>query len=196
MDSQKSDTPSLDASHRQWVMKALEENEQRLTTYVNRLTGGKLDLAADVVQHAFLKLCHQDRQAIGENVAAWLYRVCRNRVFDEMRKQKISSERNGFAARQTQIESRQYEELEQAELMGGIQNLIDDLPQDQREAIDMWSNGFRFREIGELLGKTEGAVRISVHRALKQLRGSQIVRSHLAAEFAGDFDLTQTEMQK
>ncbi len=175
----------MDPQHRQWVLEALNQNEQRLTRYVARILKGRTDLADDVVQHAFLKLCHQDQQAIGENVAAWLYRVCRNRAFDEMRKNKISAERNGFAAKENQVESSQYEDLERDELVSGLQNVLAKLPEDQREAIDLWSNGIRFREIGKLLGKTEGAVRVSVHRAIKHLRDSQIVRAHLAAESTG-----------
>ncbi len=179
----------MNSQHRNWVTKALEDNEQRLTAYVARILGGKFDLAADVVQHAFLKLCHQDREALGDNVAAWLYRVCRNRAYDEMRKIKMSIERNGFASQKTEIEETQYRDLERGELMAGVQELLERLPDEQREAIDMWSHGLRFREIGEALGKSEGAVRVSVHRAIKQLRTSQLVRSHLASEFAGELNI-------
>jgi Ca-activated chloride channel family protein len=46
------------------------------------------DLAQDVVQDAFLKLCDQDPNALNSSVGAWLYRVCRNRALDVLKKEK------------------------------------------------------------------------------------------------------------
>ena len=120
---------------------------------------------------------HGIRFRISSN--AWLYRVCRNQAFDEMRKMKVSSENNGFVARQNFVESNESERLEQTELLQGVQSLLDALPAEQREAIEMWSHGIRFREIANVIGKSEGAIRVTVHRAIKSIRESKLVKSYL-----------------
>ena len=81
-------TESNDENHHQWVMETLQHYERKLLRYAKRLLGGDEDGAQDIVQHAFLKLCQQDRNEIGGRVAPWLYLVCRNKVLDQMRKQK------------------------------------------------------------------------------------------------------------
>ncbi len=169
----------MDSGKRRWVSQALNDHEQRLTRYVTRLLNGRLDLARDVVQHAFLKLCRQDPMAVGENVAAWLYKVCRNRALDELRKQKLCDERNRMIAVENVLNPDPHQSLEQTELLAGLNDLIARLPDDQREAVELWSHGIRFQEIGQLIGKSDGAVRVSVHRAIKQLRESHLVRAYL-----------------
>jgi len=169
-----------DADHQAWVIAALEQNQQRLTAYCIRLLHGKVELAQEIVQQSFLKLCHQDRQVIGENVTAWLFRVCRNHAYDELRKMKVSGENNGLVARPNFVESDPTEQLQRKELLQNVQLLISELPDDQREAIELWSHGVRFKEIAEVIGKTEGAVRVVVHRAIKSLRDSAFVKSYLS----------------
>jgi len=53
--------------------------------YARRLLGDA-DLAADVVQHAFMQLCGESQATAGENPAAWLFCVCRNRALDHLRR--------------------------------------------------------------------------------------------------------------
>src|SRR3954452_19058606 len=72
-------------SHRQWVLSALEENEGRLVRYAARLLKGDQEGAKDVVQHAFLRLCDESAEQVGDHVAKWLFTVCRNRALDLLR---------------------------------------------------------------------------------------------------------------
>jgi RNA polymerase sigma factor (sigma-70 family) len=44
------------------------------------------------------------------------------------------------------------------------------LPAAQRDAVDLWCEGFTYRQIAEIAGHSEGNVRVLVHRAIKQLR--------------------------
>jgi len=67
-----------------WLLEAVDQYEQPLTRYARRLLGD-LDLAADAVQHAFVALCGESRSRVGDRVAPWLYRVCRNRAVDHLR---------------------------------------------------------------------------------------------------------------
>src|SRR5262245_40748162 len=72
------------SDRRAWVLAALDQFEGRLLRYAQRLLGN-LDEARDVVQHAFLRLCDQSPDQIGDHLAQWLYTVCRNRALDILR---------------------------------------------------------------------------------------------------------------
>src|SRR5690554_347692 len=74
-------------SHMAWVQTALTRYEQPLLRYALRFTG-ELENARDVVQDTFMKLCVADRETVADHLAPWLYRVCRNRALDVVRKER------------------------------------------------------------------------------------------------------------
>lgn len=167
-----------------FVMAALDRYERPLTRYAQRLLGGDLATARDVVQHGFLKLCEQDHQTLEDRVAPWLYSVCRNRAIDLMRGRKREEPFD-----ETQVSGLSYNGhvpdgnpariIEEAEILAQIRRLIDDLPEWQQEIVELWSQGFTSQEVGEIIGKNSGAVRIALHRAVKQLRCHASVRTWL-----------------
>jgi RNA polymerase sigma-70 factor, ECF subfamily len=187
-----SDGPNDAASQRRrWVLEALGEYEGRLMRYALRLLGDA-DLARDAVQHAFLKLC--DDKVIGalrvspanNRLAAWLYTVCRNRATDLLRTH----------ARERQAEVDQGDHLtgrdadpacraEEADLHELLRRLIHRLPLSQREAIDLWAEGFTYAEIARIVERHEGHVRVLVHRGLKALREQPQVRELLETSPTG-----------
>ena len=59
---------------------------------------------------------------------------------------------------------------EEADLSGLLRRLITRLPASQREAVDLWSEGFTYGEIARIVERHEGHVRVLVHRGLKALR--------------------------
>jgi RNA polymerase sigma-70 factor (ECF subfamily) len=67
-----------------WVMEAVDLYELPLLRYARRLVDD-IDLAADAVQHTFLKLCEESQERLDGRVAPWLFRVCRNRALDHLR---------------------------------------------------------------------------------------------------------------
>ena len=182
-----SDRPEIAASERrEWVLEVLDEYERRLVRYALRLLGD-VDLARDAVQHAFLKLCED--KVIGtlrvpcdgdgtrsvpttnSRFAAWLYTVCRNRATDLLR----THARERQAATEHHDEASGHEadpaiHAEEADLHELLRRLIRRLPASQREAVDLWSEGFTYAEIARIVERHEGHVRVLVHRGLKALR--------------------------
>jgi len=154
----------------------LEQYEVPLTRFSARLLGDE-DAARDVVQHAFLRLCNRSPDELDGRVAQWLFTVCRNKVIDVIRVR-----RRAESLEQTAIPDRIGREpdpsvaAERRELYHRVSRLIDELPTNQREAIGLWSEGFSYREIAEIIDRGEGNVRVLVHRALKRLRGHPAVR--------------------
>jgi hypothetical protein len=66
--------------------------------------------------------------------------------------------------------------VEQADLHALLRTLIDDLPLNQREALDLWADGFNYLQIASITKHSEGHIRVLVHRGLKALREHPRVR--------------------
>jgi RNA polymerase sigma-70 factor (ECF subfamily) len=189
---------------RQWVLDALDQFEGKLLRYAQRLLGGgdvlrSSDEARDVVQFVFLRLCDQSPESIGDRLAQWLYTVCRNRALDVLRSsgreqsnewvavgRKADPRRGcpdgepGLPFGHPQPPSREVdpaETAEQGELHDLLRLLIEVLPANQREAIDLWADGFNYRQIASIIDCQEGHVRVLVHRGLKALREHPQVRA-------------------
>ena len=77
---------SSQVSKEEWFRSIIAQYEQRLIRYSTRLTGNR-EGAREVVQEAFLRLWQHEDDSL-ENVEAWLFRVCRNRAIDTLRRHK------------------------------------------------------------------------------------------------------------
>lgn len=160
------------------VLQALDQLERPLLRYATRLLNGDEDSARDAVQHAFMKLCEKTISDESENVAPWLYKVCRNRVMDLWRKAKREplaelEHSNGAHSR----ELGPADQLEKSALLRLIQKLISQLATSEREVAELWAQGFSCREISGITTKTEGATRVCLHRAIKSLRKHPAIKN-------------------
>jgi RNA polymerase sigma-70 factor (ECF subfamily) len=175
-------------NRREWVLDALGQYEGRLLRYAQRLTGD-LDQARDVVQFVFLRLCDESPAAIEKRLAQWLYTVCRNRALDILRtKGRVGwasptaiDEAGGHSPPYSR-EADPSEAVEQADLHACLRMLVERLPPSQREAIDLWAEGFSYLEISRILDRHEGHVRVLVHRGLKAVREDPRVRGMIGEE--------------
>ena len=62
---------------------------------------------------------------------------------------------------------------EQSELRGRLLAALESLPPSQREVVLLHDlEGWRHREIADLLGTSEGAVRVRLHEARRRLRAA------------------------
>ena len=173
-----------------WILAAVDAYELPLGRYARRLLGD-VDLAADAVQHAFVQLCSQSRATAGENPAPWLFRVCRNRALDHLRRAgreqplvEEGVEPATGSVMQPAVADRAADPaaaVEQRELAARLRDLLRELPAPQREAIDLWCEGFTAKEIAGITGRTEGNVRVLTHRGLAALRSHPSIRGLLAA---------------
>lgn len=173
--------PPLAESRREFLLAALDTYEIRLTAYANRLLQGDLDRARDVVQHAFLQLCQQSVTEVRPKLAAWLYTVVRNRIVDEARSARSSNQTLDFDCCDTKNDD-PAEQVQRVEFLRKLRRLMMELPDSQREVIDLWSHGFSSTEISEITGTTQGTVRVAIHRGLKTLKQHPRVARWLAQE--------------
>ncbi len=159
-----------DGVSRSWVLAAVDEFEGRLTRYAIRLLGDEHS-ARDVVQHTFLRLCDAVPDEINDHVGPWLFRVCRNRSLDVLRKNgRVESLSGSESERLPARELDPAVIAEQQDLGRWVYQLLGELATSQREVIELWLNQFSYREISQITGRSEGHVRLIAHRGLSRLR--------------------------
>ncbi|MBN2474346.1 MAG: sigma-70 family RNA polymerase sigma factor [Pirellulales bacterium] len=163
---------------RRWVLSVLDEYEVPLTRFAMRLLGDE-EAARDVVQHAFLRLCDRSDDGLHDRVAPWLFTVCRNKAVDMLRRRGRMAPLGPEAADCPSRGPDPAVAAERSELYRRLARLVDALPPSQREAVGLWAEGFSYREIAEISDRSEGNVRVLVHRALKQLRSQPLVQELL-----------------
>lgn len=126
--------------------------------------------AEDITEDVFIKAWRAISSCKGKEktFSSWLYRIAHNHVIDIFRSQKkeLSTEMETVAELsdpKLEVET----ELERQELLNGI----DCLPQNQKQVIVLkFIEGLDNREIGQIMDKNQGAIRILQMRALTKLR--------------------------
>ncbi len=125
------------------------------------------DLTAQVFMDA-LKGWH--RFSKGGNVAAWLFTIARNKIVDRHRKIK----KTVYLEDIPDITADSYEPLQgiiDKETARQLTLLLQKLSPDQQELLHLrFAGELTYAQIAEVLGKSESAVKMAIHRLLKQLQ--------------------------
>ena len=144
----------------------------KIYAYIYRKTGDR-QVAEDLTSDTFMKALANIKgyKFTGQPFGAWLYRIASNVVTDYYRSRKV----NAPLDEGLQIASHQGDP-EEAALQLDDQQLvaraIQTLSPDQQDVILLrFSGGLRLKEIAQVIGKTEGAVKALMFRALGGLKG-------------------------
>ena len=155
-----------------WIAQALDRYEKPLLRYAAWLLEER-ERARDLVQEVFLRLCQQSPEKVGDHVAEWLFKVCRNLALDirerESRRRKLD---------QTQIitvseivAGYAREPIENKQLLRQILGMVETLPANQREVVFLkFHEGFSYKEISHLTGLSISNVGFLIHTALHTIR--------------------------
>lgn len=154
-----------------WVAEALRQFERPLLRYAAGITGDA-ELARDVVQETFLKLCTADRAHVDGHLAAWLHTVVRNHALNVRKKEsRMAPLLDEHAAALANSGSGPGAEVDRNETHRLIADTIRELPADQQEACRLkFHNGLTYREISEVMGVSLGTVSNLIAGALDVLR--------------------------
>ena len=143
----------------------------RVYGYCFYLLGDHHD-AEDVTERTFVAaLAAVDRfRDEGASFRAWLFRIAHNELANALR----SRQRHPAAPLESAAEPAAGSDpaglLAVAEEARGLWHALDQLPVDRRQVVILrFVDGLSAREIGAVLGRSEGAVRVLQHRALRQL---------------------------
>lgn len=145
-----------------------EQNFHRVYAYVARRVRDRVetqDVTAQVFHKALANLGKFKWK--GSPFAAWLYRIASNAIADRSRQKA----RESTDQPDPSSESSAATDLEAVERRARLFRAVDKLPEDQRRVIVMrFADEKSIREIGEELGRSEGAVKQLQFRALENLR--------------------------
>ena len=137
---------------------------------------GKAEDAEDITESVFLHaLVHLDRyQDRGIPFSAWLLRIAHNLV--------ANWHRSGGRRRMVDLEGVEplhdpapspEERLEREEEIEALRAALRELPEERQQALILrYAEGLKHKEIGEIMGKSAGAVKVLVHRSLISLHRS------------------------
>ncbi len=152
---------------------AVDEMYQREHLGLFRFINGVVreqELAEDILQEAFLRLVAEMRAGTPpDNAHAWLYRVASNLAISRGRRDQTMIRHLPELVRSRHAPSPEQRVL-QAERDDALRLALASLPIESRIALVLTSSGFSAREIGVVLGKNEGAVRMLVSRGRLRVR--------------------------
>jgi RNA polymerase sigma-70 factor, ECF subfamily len=142
-----------------------EELYPSLFRYLHRLTGDG-DVAEDIAQEAFVRLLRQELPE--SEVRPWLFTVAMNLVRDRARK---SERRQRLLTTAPSLVSRirlPDEDLERTERIAAVRDVLDRLPDRDRQLLLMREEGFKYDEIARVVGVAPASVGTLIARALKR----------------------------
>ena len=127
--------------------------------------------AEDITEEVFVKAWKAIKSCQGKEktFSSWLYRIAHNQVIDNLRSQRkcLSTEETESLADVSNPELEAEGNWERQELLATLSCL----PQSQRQVIILkFIEGLDNREIEQIMGKRQGAIRVLQMRALTTLR--------------------------
>lgn len=126
--------------------------------------------AGDLVQTVFERVIrYRHSYQGGALFRTWMYQIARNVQKDEQRKRSIL--RHQAADMVEAPETPAPATPDNPEQITQLENALRQLPEEHREVLLLTRyEGLKYAEAGEILGCSEGAVKVKVFRALQQLR--------------------------
>ncbi len=147
---------------------------ERYAPMLMRLTTRRLrseELAREVTQQTFFQL-HAARNDFRQDrkLRPWVFTIAMNLVREHYRR---ADRRKETALEETRIaaDARERAPIEGEERAAMLRAAMDRLPSSQREVVELHFFEERpFAEVAQIVGSTEGAVRVRAHRAYKRLK--------------------------
>ena len=160
----------------QWIQQALDEFEAPLVRYARSLLGD-VELAREVVQETFLRLCRQKKSKVADHLAQWLFTVCRNRALEVRRKEnRMQPLKEARAETLTSPIAGPDRRTEAREALTHLDRAMAELSNNEQEVIRLkFQHGLSYKEISAVTRLSVSNVGFILHTGLKK------VRSELAA---------------
>ncbi len=131
------------------------------------------DLSEDLVQNVFMKILKYKHTYTEEsNFVVWVFQIARNTSYDSFKKSKSSMHRDiDDVGHLINANDDIHGSIAKRENMITLKRAIEMLSPEQKELIVLSKfKELKYKELGEIVGCTEGNARIKVHRALNQLK--------------------------
>ncbi len=154
-------------------LRAFEELYQRCRSkvfgYLVKRTSSKT-MAEEIFQSSFLKLHEmRDRYQVGQPFLPWLFVITKSVWIDRLRKDASESRKIENFGNETELAT---PEPSDDESSIELKEAIEQLPRKQQELLRLrYEEGLSFEEIGRSYKMNESAVRQSISRLTRKLKG-------------------------
>ena len=140
---------------------------------------GSEELAREVVQQTFFQV-HAARRDFqpDRKLRPWIFTIAMNLVREHFRRRKRRPETELDEQRAPAAEVHERGPIERRQRAELLYAALAKLPESQRVVVELhWFEERPFAEVAEIVGSTEGAVRVRAHRAYKKLE--ELLRGEL-----------------
>lgn len=157
------------------MKKVCEEYYQTVYGYLVSITGGNIDLAEELTQETFYRAIKASGKFRGEcKMSTWLCQIAKYAFYQHLDKKKrrkeVSMDDAIEVAAEQQIEKEYISNEQKLEIYKKIQRL----ESPTKDVLMLRLSGeLSFKEIGEILGKSENWARVTFYRG-KQMIGKEL----------------------
>ncbi len=148
-----------------------EKYKMPVYTYFFKITCGDRESSEDLVHTVFYRAIKYRNSFSGQgSFANWIFRIARNAGLDYNRKKKKSYDYNS-EVRSGAINYSDEDDYEKREQLASLGFAMSKLEHEEREIIVLGKlECLRYKEIADILGTSEGNVKIRMFRAIKKLK--------------------------
>lgn len=142
---------------------------EKIYKFIYYKTGHK-ETAEDLTSQTFFKALDKiDTFRINDNFSAWIYCIARNLVIDHYRTKK--NDNNIDDMWDLSSDDDMELDIDNKNKILAVKDYLKNLEKEQREIVIMrvWE-GLSYKEIAEIIGKSEGSIKMSFSRTIKKLR--------------------------
>jgi RNA polymerase sigma-70 factor (ECF subfamily) len=136
--------------------------------------------AEDATSQAFLQALRALSQFRDGLFIAWLYRIAHNVVADAVRRAPVTTDYDAMEFDLQADDSTEDAAVRETE-RAAFYRALRDLPQEQRNVLEMTASGFTGEEIAQILGKTPASVKMLRWRGMDALR-TRMAREGMLSE--------------
>jgi len=153
-----------------WLAEILVRYEKPLLKHAYGICSDR-ELSRDAVQETFFRLIRTRDKGMPENLAAWLFTVCRNVLTDHMRRQRIVQFGWDFPDMEGDEAASPDHQLLRGEREEKLLEMVAALPERERELVRLkFQVGLSYKEIEAVTGISQGNIGYFLHRAVKELK--------------------------
>jgi RNA polymerase sigma factor (sigma-70 family) len=149
-----------------------ERYKTRLYRYFYLNTGDQ-DASEDLVQNVFMRIIRfRDRFEAAGEFRSWMFSIAYHAKIDHFRKGKRTQRHEELRETDAVLERTAEHDMIDSENVSRLESALQRLRDDYREVLILARyEELKYREIAEMLGCSEGAVKVRIHRALQELKG-------------------------
>ena len=130
------------------------------------------EMALDLSQSVFERVIkYRQSYNPAHTFKSWIYQIARNLFKDHLRKQAVKFSDYTDMDQVEGSDMGGYAKAVEREMKEGLYEAMDLLPPERKELLVLSKfQGMKYEEISEITGMTVAAIKVNVHRAMKQLR--------------------------